>query len=346
MALLPSPQLEFAPPSGADPLVTLQRGTERPLTDLRPGDSVELWLDGSAARGGTITLAGPSPMSFAVTSFSGGGRTRFNVVAEAPGAVRLAVMVHGTVLRDVSLVCRASALDGFARCERAREAHRTRLCTLQSFIGSVLAQLEHARHQLERAQHARMMEVQGLSEARALAVLLSDPILPEAIAPLSLLRAIWGRVTTFGVATRAIAILAPGELISTGVTAAPPTTLQELSERIHAAVAREERWVNALLETWPLRLQGMTARAPDRELAAGVVACSTDAAPLRAAYWRAWFYEHALAIRPGQAGAHAGWRTSRGLLEDVAAELPASWRATIAADVDAIAASANALGVL
>lgn len=163
MALLHSRPLEVSPSAGSDPLVTLQLAAERPLHALRPDDAVELWLHGPAARGASLTLAGPSALSFAVTSCSGDGWTRFTVVAEAPGAVRLALMVRGAVLRHFALVCRAPALDGFARCERAREAHRTRLGTLQSFLGDALAQLDHARLHLERAQHARMMEVQGLS---------------------------------------------------------------------------------------------------------------------------------------------------------------------------------------
>ena len=346
MALLHPRPTEFAPHLDAEPLVSLQLSAGRSLEDLRPGDSVELLLHGSRTRGASIALSGPSPRSFAVTSCAEGERTRFTAVAEAPGVARLTVVVQGSVLRHVTLVCRAPALDGFARCERAGVAHRARLAALGSFATSVLEELDHARRHVVSAQRARMMEVRELSEARTLAVLLSDPMDPDVRDPLRWLRETWARVTCSGVATRAIAILAPGELMISSEPTPPPATLRQLIDGLQAAIAREERWVTALLEAWPLRLRGMTARAPDRELAAGVAPCPTDATPLRAAYWRAWFYEHALAIRPAQEGAHAAWRTSRGLLDEVAAELPSSWRAAIAADVDAIAAAANALGVL
>ncbi len=347
MALLHPRPLKVAPSPGASPTARLRVTAERALHHLRPGDGVELWLEGAHAHAASIVALGPSPASFAVERFAGDARARATVVALAPGIARLAVMVHGAVVQHLTLVCRAPALDGFARCERAYDQHRARLAALGGFTAAVLDELDHARRRLESAQRARMMDERGLSEARTLAVLLTDAMEPAARAPLELLRAVWSRASVYGVATRAIAILAAGELIpACEPPPPPPVTTRDLLEGIRAASAREERWVSTLLEAWPLRLQGMTMRAPDLELDAGIAACTVDTVPVRAAYWRAWFHEHALVIRLTPGGARAAWRTSRGLLEEVGAELPAAWRASVAAEVDAIAAAASALGVL
>ncbi|HET9625811.1 MAG TPA: hypothetical protein VFP84_30820 [Kofleriaceae bacterium] len=321
-------------------------GARRPLEQLRPGDVVTLQVVGPDAGAAEIAVAGPSAVSFRIGGSPAASDAGATVTADAPGVARVVIAIHGRVVLQFRIACRAPASDAAARCAHALAQHRARLAELDGFVSSLVDQLVQATCELDGHLRARAVISPQLSDARELAMLLSDPPPDDARAALTLLRAVWSRVARFGVATRAIAILAPDELAALAPSTAVPATVAELFARIRAAIAREAEWVTALLEAWPAKLAMRTARAPDLELSAGVGACSADVSALPRMFWQTWFQEHALLIRPDKTGPRASWRMGRGVLGLLGAGQAATWQAAVASDVDAVAAAVSALGVL
>jgi hypothetical protein len=337
-------------PDHLHPSVAIEVDGPGSLDDLRPGDTVGLRVDADNAAEVEIRFTGPSAAAFHAGQSARTRRSDVTITAVAPGLARLAVVLRGRRLLDLRLVCRGPSDDLAARCQRAAAIHQDRLRRIDDHVTRLADVVIQVRTAVATRLRARDPAAAILRPDHEAALVLGQR--SRAVGPVAVgfLPDVWSRVVQAGVATRALAVLAPHEPSPPrDVAAAAPTSIEDVRDRILAATRQEARLVAELLAAWSRWPSASTVRAPDLELAAGLgaeVPAPPDAAVVARAYWRAWALEHGLEITSTPAGPRVRWTLDRGLFAELSSAFSAGWVAAVRAEVAAIASAAEAVEVL